>query len=159
MHIKTISASEIVLCMGFACSASASFLPITAPQFSTELPNPDSQLRGNAYPVSVNHRITASLHSDWVRHMYGNPGQPMGVFFRTFVTTLERGTLFPLEFLSPGCILVAAGGHHRKSIYLEIKPIIQQKEERPRDVATPFEHLDPTLPEAIILKILCDVIR
>ena len=94
MHTKTISTSEIVLCMGFACSASASFLPITAPQFSTELPNPDSQLRGNAYPVSVNHRITASLHSDWVRHVYGNPGHPMGVFFRTFVTTLWKEALY-----------------------------------------------------------------
>lgn len=37
--------------------------------------------------------------------------------------SLERGTLFPLEFLSPSCKLVAARGHHRKRVYLEIKPI------------------------------------
>lgn len=98
MHTKAISASEVVLCMGFACSASASFLPVTASQFSTaELPNPDSQLRGNAYPVSAKHSITASLHSDWFRHIHGDPGHPIGVFFRTFVTTLWKEALY-----SPG---------------------------------------------------------
>ena len=100
MHTKAISASEVVLCMGFACSASASFLPVTASQFSTtELPNPDSQLRGNTYPVSAKQSITASLHSDWFRHIHGDPGQPMRVFFKTLVTTLwKEAPYFPWSF-------------------------------------------------------------
>lgn len=52
------------------------------------------------------------------------PRPPDGSFLQDFCyNSLERGTLFPLEFLSPGCKLVAAEGHHRKSVYLEIKPI------------------------------------
>lgn len=52
------------------------------------------------------------------------PRPPNGSFLQDFCyNSLERGTLFPLEFLSPGCKLVAARGHHRKKVYLEIKPI------------------------------------